>query len=133
MTTNLPVYDYGTADGSSNNNGGCNAGWTWSCIQYLSYGATPAFAYPEIYHQDGSDAGLWANISNTAGYIGFSGALSTAQACYEEDPNNPEAACPGYYNGPDQAWMQLSNSTGQSPSYEADIGFECGYGGGPTC
>lgn len=99
--------------------GGCDNGWSQSGIYYLSWGAGPAYPYPEIYAQSGANAAQWASISSSIGYMGFQGALSQALACQQlGDP------CTGMDNGPDQAWGQLSGATGQSPSYEADVGYE---------
>jgi hypothetical protein len=57
-------FDYGSADGcpeTSSNNGGCNNGWNQYDVWYVSGGAKPARATPEIYYE--ANAEQWAMIS----------------------------------------------------------------------
>jgi len=81
-----PAYylDYGSADGcpqNSSTNGSCANNWTQYDVWYVSWGATPAQALPEIYNQGQSQE--WAMISqygansqaNSFGAILFEGPL----------------------------------------------------------
>lgn len=112
-------YDYGSASGCpTSGTGGCDNGWLQSDLQYLSWGAPPAYPFPEIYND--TMALEWANISNVTAFIGFSagGTLSQALACLQTGNS-----CPGTDIGPDTSWNDLASATGQSPSYSDDIGY----------
>jgi hypothetical protein len=63
-SSGAPIYlNYGSTDGcpqTTHNNGGCNNGWNQDDVWYVSWGAPPAYATPEIYYQ--SQANQWGQI-----------------------------------------------------------------------
>ncbi|TAN31944.1 hypothetical protein EPN29_12135 [bacterium] len=93
-----PAYeDYGSADGcpqTTHTNGGCNNGWTQDDVWYVSYGAAPALAAPEIYIQ--AQANQWGQIKLWK-YMFFEGPLD------EYDLNT------GTFTA-SQAWTALGNA-----------------------
>jgi hypothetical protein len=57
----FPYLNYGSLDGCPPYGGCSGNGWTQSAYFHLSWGASPAFALPEIYYQ--SQTNEWVNLS----------------------------------------------------------------------
>lgn len=101
----LYLVNYGSADGCPPY-GSCNNGWTQDNVWYVSWGAPPAFAAPEIYLQ--SQADQWGAI-RYRDYMQFRGPL-------DEYPLNA-----GTFNS-SQAWTALWNASGGvGQSYSMEI------------
>ena len=110
VNSNLLYVNYGAATGCPPA-GTCSNGWTQQGIQYVSYGAPPALAVPEIYYQ--INAQQWADISDV-GYIGFTGTL-------DEYPRDNQT------NTSTEAVQELDAATGQSVGYATEL--QSGYMG----
>jgi hypothetical protein len=125
------VYNYGAASGcrssgTTSTAGACNNGWTQEDVEYLAWGATPAWPFPEIYATSGVNAQQWQQISLYAylahgGRMTVLGPLSQSQACAQR------GGCTGINNTPDQAWSQMwtylnnDTRTAQDMTYSNDI------------
>jgi hypothetical protein len=105
-------YNYGTCDGCPHATcptcvpGSATYPWTVEDIWYVSWGAQPAQAIPEIYLTNGRNADQWQRVS-LHGYINhqgnrirFSGTLTQWLACQNQ-------SCPGTNNTPQQGYLQL--------------------------
>lgn len=100
----LYVVNFGSADGcpqTTHSNGICNNGWTQDNVWYLSWGAPPSYATPEIYIQ--SQANQWGQIRYWK-YMLFRGPL-------DEYPLNT-----GTFNS-SQAWAVLWDASGGVGQY----------------
>jgi hypothetical protein len=105
LASNLPLYDYGSADGcpisgTDTATSTCNNGWTVGDIDYVAGGADPAYvhALPEIYYA--VDGTQWAAIRGAASpELNFAGAFSEVGSGT---------------NSPADAWTDLFKDTGQS-------------------
>ncbi|UZJ77748.1 hypothetical protein [Fictibacillus sp. KU28468] len=109
------LYNYGSADGCyhTNLNSGtinysCNNGWTYKDIQYISWGASPAWPLPEIYDNSGDMAEQWQNIAKysavtAAKPMQFSASLTQYSACTNTGCHSE------LDNTPSQGWNQLYN------------------------
>jgi hypothetical protein len=91
--------------------GGVQWDWTQEDVYYVSYGALRAYAFPEIYLENGGNADQWYRISlwgqqQHGQKITFSGTLTQFQACV--DANN---SCSGQKNSAARGWGQLSHWT----------------------
>ncbi len=125
------LYNYGAANGCPTSGttsmaAPCNSGWTQEDVEYVSWGASPAWPFPEIYNTAGSNAKQWQQISLYAylahgGRMTVLGPLSESQACAQR------GGCTGINNTPDQAWSQMwtqlnnDTRTAQDMSYSTDI------------
>lgn len=109
------LFNYGAADGCYHTNlnpgtmnYGCSNGWTYKDIQYVSWGASPAWPLPEIYDNSGDMAEQWQNIAKysavTSGsMMKFSSSLTQAGACADN-------GCHWELdNTADEGWTQLYN------------------------
>ena len=68
--------------------------WTQEHVWYVSWGAQPAFAIPEIYSNNGVLARQWAAVSKygslyKASRIIFTGAMTQMQACQQRASSDP--------------------------------------------
>lgn len=103
--------DYGSADGCPTDNASgvaCDNGWTQQDVWYVSWGATPARALPEIYAS--SNASQWTMIAlygadslGSGGKILFSGPLDTYPLWSES-------------NTAQQAWQEFSTALNSYPA-----------------
>ena len=125
------LYNYGAASGcrtsgTTSTAGACNNGWTQADVQYVSWGASPAWPLPEIYATSGSNAKQWQQISlysylAAGSRMSILGPLSERQACIQR------GGCTGIDNTSDQAWSQMwtelnnDSRTAQSMTYSTDI------------
>jgi hypothetical protein len=105
-----PLYlNYGSADGcpqTTHNNGGCNNGWNQNDVQYVSFGAPPAYATPEIYIQ--SQANQW-------------GQIKLWKLMYFQGPLDEYDLNAGTFTA-SQAWTALGNAEGWAAmSYSLEI------------
>jgi hypothetical protein len=118
-------FNYGDAAGCPPY-GSCDNGWTQDDVWYVSWGAPPAFAFPEIYTTNGSMASEWYRISlygfsRYGGAIRISGSLTQHQACIDA------GGCSGTDNTASAGWSQLYSKlnadtrTSQSLDYSSDI------------
>jgi hypothetical protein len=99
---------------------GANSGWTQEDVWYISWGAGPAWAIPEIYNTLGTNARQWQNIVlysrvNHGSPMGIKGTLTQWQACQDRPP------CAGTNNTPDQGWSQLWNALNADPRTAQDV------------
>lgn len=98
------VYvNYGSADGcpsGSYSNGSCNNGWNQYDVWYVSWGATPALASPEIYYS--VNASQWTMISLYGDHY------QGGDSAYYEGPLD-EYDLNSSTNTSAQAWSQLWN------------------------
>ncbi len=118
-TYRYAFYNVGSADGCPTTgqvngaNHGCYNGWTQDDIYYVSWGASTAWAVPEIYRTDGVQAAQWEQISLYGQYhysssLKFSGVLTQQGACQS-------SGCkPTVANSPATGWNQLWNATAAS-------------------
>lgn len=108
------MYNFGSADGCPSSGAqtatprACNNGWTQAGVWYVSYGAQPAYAVPEIYATTGVNASQWYYVSKYAKLahayrITFSGELTQSGACAQR------GGCTGTNNTPSQGYTQLWN------------------------
>jgi len=84
--------------------------WTIFDVWYVSWGAQPAFAVPEIYRNDGFLARQWAAVSKYGSLyqgsrIVFSGVMTQMQACQQRSGTDP--SCASLDNTPAEGWAQL--------------------------
>jgi hypothetical protein len=107
--------------------------WTQADVWYMSWGAEPAFAIPEIYSNNGVLARQWAAVSKYGSlYLGsrivFTGAMTQMQACQQrsDDPD-----CPELDNTPAEGWGQLVDAVNAEtytaqpfPQYSTDIKWQ---------
>ncbi|HEX8731262.1 MAG TPA: hypothetical protein VF725_04290 [Ktedonobacterales bacterium] len=118
--------DYGSADGcsttSNNPHGGCNNSWIMDNVWWVSWGAAPALAIPEIYCS--AQASQWTEIAlDGVQYHGGSVWYDGPWDQYDLDYNT---------NTSNQAWSQFwgdlnnQSSTAQTPKYSAEIHWENG-------
>jgi len=98
--------------------------WTQNDIWYVSWGAYPAYAVPEIYRNDGYLAKQWQAISEYGaiykglyGRINFSGAMTQWQACQ----TRPEDECVTLDNTPEEGWLQLYTEINRDPRTAQEI------------
>lgn len=82
--------------------------WTQADVWYMSWGAEPAFAIPEIYSNNGVLARQWSAVSKYGSlYLGsriiFSGAMTQMQACQQRGGTE----CITLDNTPAEGWLQL--------------------------
>jgi hypothetical protein len=126
-------YNYGDAGGCGTSpgsgGGACSNGWTQDDLWWVSWGAQPAFALPEIYLNDGTHAAQWQSISLTGALnhsrrILFSGVMTQFRAC------QTEGCFPDVDNTYDVAWRQLlyalnsdSRTNVEDIDYTTDIGW----------
>lgn len=115
------VYNFGDAAGCPPAGGVCNNGWTQEDLWFVSWGALPAFPFPEVYVQ--AMAQQWQAVSlfaktNHVYAMSMKGALAQYARC----------ACT---NTPAAAWSQLfdalaSDAKTAQPSlrWSADIRFQ---------
>jgi hypothetical protein len=125
------LYDLGDAGGCPQNGttivrGQCNADWTQEDAWYVSWGATPSQAIPEVYTTNGSMAAQWANLS-LYGYLAhnaniiLAGALTTLGTCQQN------GCSPSIANPPAQGWQQMYNAlkldtrTAQTLTWSTDM------------
>lgn len=90
--------------------------WTISDVWYVSWGASPAYAVPEIYLNSGVNAKQWQTLSEYAARIkglkiDFSGPMTQYQACIQR---NGDPTCPQMDNTPSQGWQQLYDALNAS-------------------
>lgn len=127
------LLNYGSADGCPQTNttttpGACDNSWTQENIQYVSWGATPSYPFPEIYSTAGGNAKQWQQLSLYSylahgSRMNIIGPLSQSQACIQR------GGCSGTNNTPDQAWIQLwtylngDARTVQNLSFSTDIAW----------
>jgi hypothetical protein len=125
------LYNYGAASGcpssgTTSTAAPCNGGWTQADMRYVSWGAAPAWPFPEIYATSGVNAKQWQQISlysylANGSAMSILGPLSQKQACVQR------GGCTGIDNTADaawsQMWTQLNNDTrtAQSLTYSSDI------------
>lgn len=110
--------NYGSADGCPTNssaNAACGNGWTQDDVWYVSWGAGPARALPEIYAS--VNAGQWAmiglegvEIHGSGGKIFFSGPLDTYPLWTAS-------------NTADQAWDQFWTDLNRNPATAQSMPF----------
>ncbi len=106
-----PVYNFGSCDSCPYNarpNISPANGWTLNDVLYISWGAKPAFALPEIYLFNGINAEQWARLSlhsyiNTGKPITYTGALTQWMACRDTQ----EGECADTGNSPVFGQRQL--------------------------
>lgn len=109
--------------------------WTYTCsakpqpwnqdkIWYVSWGAPPAFAVPEIYSNNSTLAKQWQAVSKfgalykgTYGRIDFSGPMTQWQACQ----TRPENECLTLDNTPEEGWQQLYTEINKDPLTAQEI------------
>ena len=94
----LLLYDFGSADGCPQNthtNGACNNGWTQDDKYFGAWGYSSAYAVPQIYTTNGTQAAQWSEICQW-GVSGHGSAVlyKGPQDEYDLDPttNTPSAA-----------------------------------------
>jgi len=114
--TNWSMFDYGDAagcrqSGTTQTAALCGNTWYQDDLYYVAWGASVAYAVPEIYREDGAQAKQWQQISkwatlNAKSKIYFEGTLTQHAACAQQsDPN----AChnSGIDNTAAEGWNQL--------------------------
>ncbi|MCW1967864.1 MAG: PQQ-dependent sugar dehydrogenase, partial [Anaerolineae bacterium] len=114
-----PIYNFGSCDScpfNSRPNISPANGWTLNDILYVSWGAKPAFALPEIYLTNGINAEQWARLSlhsyiNTGKPITYTGALTQWMAC--NDQRDPDCTVTG--NSPPMGQRQLLAALNSDP------------------
>lgn len=129
-----PVYNFGSCDSCPFNakpNLSPANGWTLNDILYVSWGAKPAFALPEIYLTSGVNAEQWARLSlhsyiNTGKPITYTGALTQWMACNDVR----DSACTATGNSPPIGQRQLLAALNSDPrtaqrelKWNSDIGW----------
>jgi hypothetical protein len=101
--TSYIYFNYGSADGcpqfTHTNSPACDNGWTQDNVWWVSYGAVPAYATPEIYNQ--GQANEWGQIKQWKS-MSFEGPLDE----YPLDTSTFTAA---------QAWNALAAAEGSAP------------------
>jgi hypothetical protein len=127
-----PYYNAGDAAGcpplnNSNNGDDCGTAtypnWTADDVRYISFGAPPAYAFPQIYSNTGIHARQWQWISANRGFINFEGPMSQSAACAQNGCNAD------LDNTPAQAWQQLYDtinsvqSTADSLRWLSDVSW----------
>jgi hypothetical protein len=121
-----PYYNFGDA-ANCPPYGQCAGGWTMKDVWYVSWGALPAYALPQIYTGSGSMARQWFNIAlysyrEQRSHMTIAGVMSQRGAC--RDSRDP---CHGMNNSPSRAWTQLVGllnrhpGTKQQPRFATDI------------
>ena len=114
--TSRGLYNYGSCDGcpfwrapaSTPSNG-----WTVEDVWYVSWGARPAVAVPEIYLENGWNADQWYRISLYGALahgekVEYRSLLTQRRACVGR-------GCNGTANTPAQAWQQLQDALNADP------------------
>ncbi len=84
--------------------------WTQDHVWYVSWGAPPAYAVPEIYRNDGYLARQWAAVSQYGSLyqtsrIVFSGVMTQWGACQQRAGSDP--TCETLDNTPEEGWYQM--------------------------
>jgi hypothetical protein len=130
--TVIPLYNYGSCDGCSYvrsdwticstcttmtfvdnlSTGPITWSWTLTDVQYISWGALPAYPVPEIYRTDGKQARQWYGVSRFSyDYFGvsmrFKGSVTEAQSC--------GSYCDTLGNPPAVGWQQLWDALYDDP------------------
>lgn len=108
-----PFLNFGSCDGcptAGNPSAQPNNGWTLEDVWYVSYGASQALPFPEIYAQSGVNARQWQYVSLYAytrhgARLDFAGLLTQYQACQDRDPIG--CATYGLDLAPKQGWAQF--------------------------
>lgn len=98
-----------------------SSNWTTDDIWFVSYGASPSYALPEIYNTLSYNAQQWANLSKYAatcaspcapfarrGSIPFQGAMTQKQACLDNDATGLNICDATVRNAPTDGWTQLT-------------------------
>lgn len=127
------MYDFGDSggcpqQGDGTTNGACNNGWTQDDVWYVSWGASPAWPFPQIYRTDGAQADQWKQLSLYAavskyGRMYFGGALTQQGSCYQRGCPSTTANSPE--TGWDQLWYALNSDSriAMSPNWSSDIRY----------
>ncbi len=91
--------------------------WDLTDIWYVSWGASSAYAVPEIYLNTGINARQWQTLSEYAarhkgGRIDFVGPMTQYQACVQR---SDDSTCPQMDNTPSEGWQQLYDALNSDP------------------
>jgi hypothetical protein len=105
--------------------GTCDNGWSDEDIYYVNWWNKPAWPFPQIYNEAGTNATQWQRISafgvtNHGSKMVFRGAMSQLEAC--ADQGNP-SVCSGLKNTPVEAWNQLRNAVNANSSTKGTIPY----------
>lgn len=92
--------------------------WNQAEVYYVSWGAPPALALPEIYRNDGYLARQWQAVSlygylYLGGAISFSGVMTQYQACQQR---SSDPTCETLDNTPEEGWTQLMTELNRNPN-----------------
>ena len=113
-------YDFGSANGcpeTTHDNGRCEGAWYQHDYWYVSYGATPALAVPEVCAD--SNAEQWGEISAYGSQYENDGIVFTSPFTeYLRDLSCFTAA---------QSWDALETYTGQSQGFAYNMQIAAGY------
>ena len=121
-----PMYDYGDAGGCPTSGAaaapaGCGS-WTQEDVYDVAWGNPAAFAVPEIYLVDGTNARQWQQVSKFAALSGrsriyFSGTLTQHAACAAN------ARCAGGSTDtlPADGWQQLEGRCNRDVDTSLDV------------
>jgi hypothetical protein len=110
------LINFGSADGcpqTSWSNGYCNNGWRQYDLWYVSWGATPAYALPQIYYS--SMAKQWS-------MIGRYGSVYQGRRIYFEGPLDNNWIAPGT-NTSEAAWTQLWTEINRYPETASNLKY----------
>lgn len=137
VTSRRPYYNFGDAAGcqtfSAGSETSCGTasypGWGSNDVYYISWQASAAYPFPQIYNESGTNAEQWVMINkwaldNSKSLMGIRGPLSQDQAC------NQVGGCSGIHNTPTQAWTQMVNKMDAKPAtivnmlYSSDIKWQ---------
>jgi hypothetical protein len=115
-----PFYNYGTADACPPK-GNCAGAWTLEDVWYVSWGAPHAWALPEIYTPNNSNARQWYHLvlysyARHGAAMQIAGVMSQRGAC-----RRATDSCRGMNNTPSRAWRQLSNLLNSDPRTRQSI------------
>jgi len=116
-----PFLNFGSCDGCptvGNPTAQPNNGWTLEDVWYVSYGASQARPFPEIYAQSGVNARQWQYVSLYAytkhgARMDFAGLLTQYQACQDRDPIG--CAANGLDLTPKQGWTLFQEILNRDP------------------
>jgi hypothetical protein len=120
--TDRSYYIDGSAEGCPPA-GSCNNNWSNEDIYYVNWWNKPAWPFPQIYNEVGTNAEQWQRISAYGvsahgSKMVFKGTMSQYQACLDKN-----MACSGTKNGPVEAWNQLRNAINGSSSTKGTIPY----------
>lgn len=120
--TSYSYYVDGAAEGCPPV-GTCDNGWSNEDIYYVNWWNPPAWPFPQIYNELGTNASQWQilsayGVSAHGSKMVFRGTMSQYQACADQNE-----ACSGTKNSPVEAWNQLRSAINASSSTKGTIPY----------